>query len=150
MRVSPYIDNLAKTLAADGYKLIQKAYAEADYNKNRTQNLHDSYGSAVYYNKELYPNTKRYFSKLAVTSKYDPYQDIAVTGRKEIDDFFEEYTPSDPGMLLVIAVAIFYGEILEKGGGGLRKKYKVISMVGDDIRALAQEVGNAKVSIIQN
>lgn len=53
-------------------------------------------------------------------------------------------------MQLVVAVAIFYGGILELGGGNLRRKYKVISMIGDDIRALAQEVGKAKVSIIQN
>lgn len=150
MRVSPYIDNLAKSLADDGQRLIEKAYLQADYKKNKTQNLHDSYGSAVYYKGSLYPNSKRYFSKAATTSKFDPYQDQMVSGRKEISDFFDEYTPSNNGMQLVIAVAIFYGEILEKGSGILRRKYKVISMVGDDIRALAKEVGDAKVSIIQS
>ena len=57
-RVSPYIDDLAKKLAIKGRNLIEKAYLDADYNKNKTQNLHDSYGSAVFYNGELYPNSK--------------------------------------------------------------------------------------------
>lgn len=149
-RVSPYIDDLAKKLAIKGRNLIEKAYLEADYNKNKTQNLHDSYGSAVFYNGKLYPNSKMYFSKAATTSKYDPYQQEAITGRQAISEFFDDYKPKDKGMQLVVAVAIFYGGILELGGGNLRRKYKVISMIGDDIRALAQEVGKAKVSIIQN
>lgn len=149
-RSSPYIDRLAKQLAEDGKRLIEKAYAEADYNKFKSQNLHDSYGSAVFYNGSLYPNTKYFFSKSATTSKKDPYKNQMVTGREEISDFFDKYTPKDDGMQLVIAVAIFYGEILERGGGGIRRKYKVISMVGDDIRTLAKKVGDAKVSIMQN
>lgn len=148
-KASPYIDQLAKKLADDGRRLIERAYLQADYNKNRTQNLHDSYGSAVYYNNQLYPNTKRYFSKAATTSKYDPYANEAVTGRRAIDDFFNEYNPTTDGLELVVAVAIFYGEILERGGGNLRRKYKVISMIGDDIRELAQKVGDARVSTIQ-
>lgn len=149
-RGSPYIDRLAKQLAEDGKRLIEKAYSEADYNKFKTQNLHDSYGSAVFYNGSLYPNTKYFFTKSATTSKKDPYKNQQVTGREEISEFFDMYTPKDEGMQLVIAVAIFYGEILERGGGGIRRKYKVISMVGDDIRALAKEVEGAKIGIIQN
>ena len=45
--VSPYIDDLAKKLAIKGRNLIEKAYLEADYNKNKTQNLHDSYGLSL-------------------------------------------------------------------------------------------------------
>lgn len=146
----PYTDQMAKQLAEDGRKLIEKAYSQADFNKFQTQNLHDSYGSAVFYNGSLYPNTKYFFTKSATTSKKDPYKNQQVTGREEISDFFDKYIPDSKGMELVIAVAIFYGEILERGGGNLRRKYKVISMVGSDIRALAKEIGDAKVAIIQN
>ena len=43
------IRRLIDELAEDGRKAIQTAYENRDFT-NRTYNLHDSYGSAVYYN----------------------------------------------------------------------------------------------------
>lgn len=147
---NPYIHDLAMKLANDGANIIEKAFNEADFNKNKTQNLHDSYGSAVYYNGELYPKSTRYLTKLAAESKYDPYQQEAITGRRAIFEFFQDYTPSSDGMQLVIAVAIFYGSILEKGTGTLRRKYKVITQVGDDVMELATSIKGAKVQLMQD
>lgn len=147
---SGYLNNFAMKLASDGEKLIQKAYTMADYDKNKTQNLHDSYGSAVYYNRKLYPGTKRFFTKKATTSKYDPYEDEYITGRRAIENFFGTYRPATDDFQLVVAVAMFYGGIIEKGlqGGQIRRKYKVIMMIGDDIRELADKVGGARVETI--
>lgn len=141
-----YIDKTAMQLAEDGYKLIIKAYMEANYDKSKTQNLHDSYGSAVYYNRTLYPNTKRFFSQLATTSKFDPYQDQNITGRRAIEEFFGTYRPNDAGLQLVVVVAMFYGGILERN---LRKKYKVIFMIGDDVKKIASKIKGATVSKIE-
>lgn len=146
MAKNKYIDKLAIKLADDGYKLIVKAYLEANYDKSKTQNLHDSYGSAVYYNGTLYPNTKRFFSELSTTSKYDPYQTREMKGREAIEDFFEQYKAPSSGMQLVIAVAMFYGGILERG---LRNKYKVIFMIGDDVKRIADQIKGAVVDKIE-
>lgn len=148
---SGYLNNFATKLASDGEKLIQKAYTMADYDKNKTQNLHDSYGSAVYYNRKLYPGTKRFFTKKATTSKYDPYEDEYITGRRAIENFFATYRPATDDFQLVVAVAMFYGGIIEKGlqGGQISRKYKVIMMIGDDVRELADKIGGARVEAIQ-
>lgn len=146
-----YWDKFAMKLADDGERLIQKAYSMADYNKNKTQNLHDSYGSAVFFNRKLYPGTKRFFTKKATTSKYDPYEAEYITGRRAIENFFGTYRPATDDFQLVVAVAMFYGRILEKGlqGGQIARKYKVISMIGDDVRQLADKIGGARVETIQ-
>lgn len=148
---SRYIDDLAKKLANDGESIIRKAFQQANYDKGKTQNLHDSYGSVVYYDYKIYPNSKRFLSVLSTSSKYDPYTDQYITGRRAIEEFFGTYRPSDDGMQLVIVVAMFYGEIIEQGKqGGLGRKYKVIMHVGDDVMALANKIKGTRVQLIQN
>lgn len=148
---SRYADDLAKKLAKDGESIIKKAFEQANFDKGKTQNLHDSYGSAVYYNRKIYPNSKRFLSALATSSKYDPYDDQYITGRRAIQEFFGTYRPSTDDMQLVIAVAMFYGEIIEQGKqGGLGRKYKVIMHVGDDVIALANKIKGARVQLIQD
>ena len=146
---SKYIHNLAMKLAEDGQKLIEKAYLQASFNKDKTQNLHDSYGSAVFLNRKLYQGSKRYFSKVASVPRYNSYTESNEYGRDEINKFFDTYVPKDDGMQLVIAVAMFYGGILEAGKSPLRRKYQVISMVGDDIKALTSKIKGARVEVIQ-
>lgn len=136
-------------LANDGQKLIEKAFLQADFNKDKTQNLHDSYGSAVYYNGSLYPGTKRYFSKMATELKYNIYTSDWESGRTEIDKFLDTYKPATRSIQLVVAVAMFYAGILEKGDEPLRRKYKVIFMLGDDLKVLAQKIKGSKVMGIE-
>lgn len=142
------IKHLALKLADDGQKLIERAYVQADYNKDRTQNLHDSYGSAVFYKGKLYPGTKRYFSKDAKKPRFNSYTDSFEYGRDEINKFFDTYRPSDDSMQLVVVVAMFYGGILESGVG-LSRKYKVIFMIGDDLKALAAKIKGSSVMKIE-
>lgn len=146
-----YIRDMAMKLADSGEEIIKKAFQEADFDKNKTQNLHDSYGCAVFYDRKMYPNTMRFMSQLASSSKYDPYDDQYITGRRAIQEFLGQYRPSTDDMQLVIAVAMFYGEIIENGKqGGLGRKYKVIMHVGDDVLELANKISGAKVQLIQN
>lgn len=133
------IQTWIKQLSDAGYDLIRKAFLEADFDKNKTQNLRDSYGSAVYYDGRLVPGTKRFFVSKALEGKYNPYTHELETGRQEISSFLDEYKNLPGKLELVIAVAMFYGSILENGSGNLRHKYKVISSVADDIEKLASQ-----------
>lgn len=145
-----FINKLAMKLADDGQRLIESAYIQADYDKTKTQNLHDSYGSAVFYKRELYPGTKRFFTKMATTAKYDPYQHEYITGRRSVEEFLGTFRPQSNGMQLVVVVTMFYGGILEAGQDPLRHKYKVIFTVGDYLKELARKISdNVKILKIQ-
>ena len=150
MKVSSnYVHQLAMKLASDGDKLIHQAFEEADYSKNETQNLHDSYGSAVFYNGKIYPQTTRFLDRLA-TDKGVKVNGRYITGRQSIEEFFSKYNPPSKGMQLVVAVALFYGGILEGGESPLKRKYKVIFMIGDDISLLSSKIKGSKVKTIGN
>lgn len=136
---------IINALADKGQKLIQKAFNESDYSKDKTQNLHDSYGSAVFYNGKLVVGSERYFISKAVEGKYNSSTNKIEYGRDEIESFFQNYKAKSRGFELVIAVAMFYGEILESGSGNLRRKYKVISSVADDVEMLASKLNGARV-----
>lgn len=144
--VDKYIKAYASELANEGKKLIDKAYADANYDKNKTQNLHDSYGSCVFYNRKEVPNTRRYVGRKAVVGKKNPQGEL-ILGRAEIDNFFNTYKAHTDGFELVTAAAIFYAEILEKGKGTLRRKYRVISGLGSEMDALASKIGGKVIDI---
>lgn len=129
-------------LAQKGKELIEQAYYTRDFN-NRTYNLHDSYGSCVFYNGKEVPNTRRYVGRKATVGKKNPQGEL-ILGRAEIDNYFDSYKPTSKGFELVTAVAMFYGEILEKGLGHLKRKYKVISGMDSELQALAKEL-NARI-----
>ena len=89
-----YIKRYATELAYEGKKLIDKAFATADFNKNRTQNLHDSYGSCVFYNGKEVPNTRRYVGRKATVGKKNPQGEL-ILGRVEVDAYFDAYDLSE-------------------------------------------------------
>lgn len=140
------IDNYAKELAKEGKRLIDRAFATANFDKHKTQNLHDSYGSCVFYDGKEVPNTRRYVGRKAVVGKINPQGEL-ILGREEIDNYFDNYKPTGKGFELVTAVAIFYGEILEKGKGNLRRKYRVISGLNSGMAALAKQTGGRIIDI---
>lgn len=142
-----YLDQYAKYLADEGRKLIIKAYETANFDKNKTQNLHDSYGSAVYYNGKLIPSTKYLFTSRAVGGRYNTYSGEIEYGRQEINEFFDNYKPHTKGFELVTAAAMFYAEVLEKGTGKLRRKYRVISGIGSAMDELAAKTKGRVIDI---
>lgn len=144
--VDKYVRMYANELAAEGKNLIDKAFATAEFNKNRTQNLHDSYGSCVFYKRKEVPNTRRYVGRKAVVGKRNPQGEL-ILGRAEIDKFFDTYKPHTDGFELVTAAAIFYAEILEKGKGTLRRKYRVITGLGGEMDTLAAKLGGKVIDI---
>lgn len=128
--VGVLIKALISQLANDGEKAIREAYEGREFT-NRTYNLHDSYGSAVYYNSTLVKSSIRYVGA-EMAEEDDRY------GRNEVNDFFSNYRPKNrKGIDLVIVAAMFYADILEEGKGKLKRKYKVIAEGEDYMKNLA-------------
>ena len=127
-------------LADEGGKLILQAVNSRDYT-HRTMNLHDSYGSAVYLNGKLVEKSVMLLGSKATKAK--SYKGSKLKGSEEIMKYFQSYKPKSE-IELVVAAAMPYGVVLEKGGGGLRRKYKVISGINTEVDNLAKRL-NAKV-----
>ena len=128
--VGVLIKALISQLADDGEKAIREAYAGREFT-NRTYNLHDSYGSAVYYNGTLVKSSIRYVGA-EMAEEDERY------GRNEVNDFFANYRPKNrKGIDLVIVAAMFYADILEEGKGRLKRKYKVIAEGEDYMKNVA-------------
>ena len=124
------IKALISQLADDGEKAIREAYEGREFT-NRTYNLHDSYGSAVYYNGALVKSSIRYVGA-EMAEEDERY------GRNEVNDFFANYrTKNRKGIDLVIVAAMFYADILEEGKGRLKRKYKVIAEGEDYMKNVA-------------
>ena len=124
------IKALISQLADDGEKAIREAYEGREFT-NRTYNLHDSYGSAVYYNGNLVKGSISYVGA-EMAEEDERY------GRNEVNDFFSNYRPKNrKGIDLVIVAAMFYADILEEGKGRLKRKYKVIAEGEDYMKNVA-------------
>lgn len=140
-----YIKYYSKMLSEEGRKLVIRAFESASFDKNKTQNLHDSYGSAVYYNGTLLNDSKYVFTSRATQGRFNTYTGEMEYGRYEINDFFNNYKPHTKGFELVVVAAMFYGQILESGK--LRRKYKVISGINSDIGLLASKLKGSVIDI---
>lgn len=160
------INKLIDELAEEGFAAINIAYRHRDFT-NRTYNLYDSYGSAVYYNGKLIKRSIRYVGeeknnndtgyfmgtnwrwrhqKSLPDFRGDRYwkdDPIRMTGRTEVMDFFSEYTPPKKGLQLVVVAAMWYANILEEGGGNLKRKYRVISGARTIMDELAETCGGS-------
>ena len=135
------IDKFVDMLADEGGKLILQAVNSRDYT-HRTYNLHDSYGSAVYLNGKLVEKSVMLLGSKATKAK--SYKGSKLKGSEEIMKYFQSYKPKSE-IELVVAAAMPYGVVLEKGGGGIRRKYKVISGINTEVDNLAKRL-NAKVN----
>lgn len=135
------IDKFVDMLADEGGKLILQAVNSRDYT-HRTYNLHDSYGSAVYLNGALVEKSVMLLGSKATKAK--SYKGSKLKGSEEIMKYFQSYKPKSE-IELVVAAAMPYGVVLEKGGGGLKHKYKVISGINTEVGNLAARL-NAKVN----
>lgn len=150
-KTSYFVNQLIQDLTIEGEKAMIEAYNKRDFT-NRTYNLYDSYGSAVYLNGRLLKYTIRYLGSekgkpinaLKKTGNdwiWDKPRsmpdwrgerrltgdEIDMRGRDEIMEFFQKYKPNNKGIELVVVAAMFYASYLEKGLGKAKTKYKVIS-----------------------
>jgi hypothetical protein len=116
---------LVEALTTVGWQVAMEAYRRKTYT-NRTFNLHDSYGSAVYVDGVLQPDTKKYVNRSRSNRRNthghaDSDNRYAKTGglsgRQALDDFFRTVEVSKKNKItLVVAAAMWYGEIVESKG----------------------------------
>lgn len=130
-----YLQAMIKEFTDYGEVVLNYAYETRDF-KNRTFNLRDSYASAVFYNGQMVNGTMRTLgTPMATEGK--KFKGRILHGRNEASDYLRNrYKPTSMGLSLVVVAAMPYGEILEKGGGNLRYKYKVISGANSLLRSL--------------
>lgn len=122
------INKIVDYLAEQGKKVIHDA-VQTKTTKARTQNQNDAYGWAVYYNGEEMKRGYLTETQQAQTERHGwKSQGIEPGyGRKDVDEFFTDYEPKTDGFQLVVVNAVFYTAILERGGGGVSRKYRVIT-----------------------
>lgn len=123
-------------LAMIGEKAIQEAYQSRGFT-NRTYNLKDSYGSAVYYNGALLDTTIRYIGPPEAKTKRH-----GKSGREEVNKFFRDYSPLSEGFEIVVVATMPYAGELELGGGRLKRKYHVMVGARDLLERVAAKYGS--------
>lgn len=133
---SAVIDKLIQELSRDGQKAIQAAYHTAEFD-SKSGNLFDSFGCAVYYNGILQQNTISTLEPTAVTPR--EWYGEPMYGRDRIIEYLTNYRPRSKGLTLIVAAAMPYYEILEKGQGYLTRKYKVITGANAIMREIAKK-----------
>lgn len=138
---------LIEQLCADGERIMRECLSEVDYT-HRTHNLEASYGWAVCRRGKIirtgYPSTfpteaKNWYGEMM-------YGGDALAGA--IDEYEGKYKPLTKTFELVIIAAMPYAEVLENASSGQHRKYKVISMAADKLRALQAKYGGASVRAV--
>ena len=125
-------------LIEKGVQIMEKAYETRGF-ENRTGNLHDSYGCAVYNNGMYVNQSVRTLTPIAVKTK--KVRGRYVKGHNEVERYLKHiYRPRAKGLSLVVVAAMPYGEILEHGWGNLQKKYRVIAGINSDMASLSREL----------
>lgn len=110
---------VVETLTTIGWQVALEAYRRKTYT-NRTYNLHDSYGSAVFVNGVLVPDSIKYVER-AMSKKRDTHGHAvtgAKTGREALQRFFKQpwIVRKKDHVTLVVAAAMWYGDIVESKG----------------------------------
>lgn len=139
-------------LAGKGKKIIEDAYLTKD-TRDRTYNLVDAYGFAVFCDRkkvkygyagaEMSEKVHKGWAKRGIP---------AGTGRKYIDDFFDDYQSTiGKDIELVCVNAAYYASILEAGkqGGVSPVHYHIISQMRDEFDNLQNGIQGSTVSIIK-
>ena len=125
-------------LIKKGIEIMETAYATRGF-ENRTFNLHDSYGCAVYKDGVYVNGSIQTLHPQAVKTK--KVRGRQVKGHNEVERYLKNhYKPRAKGLTLVVMTAMPYGEILERGGGNLKRKYQVIAGANHEMRKLANEL----------
>lgn len=136
-------DNIIAMLAREGDKIVTEANRTKEA-QNRTGNMADAFGYAVYYNGK---QVRKGYANDAATSStvhkgWAKHGIPSDTGRGYIDSFFESYIAPERGFHLVCVNAAYYSRILEEGAQArprrqIATKYRIISQMTDEMDALA-------------
>lgn len=110
--------DLTQAFTTLGYKAAMDAYRSKTYT-NRTFNLHDSYGSAVYLNGKLVEDSIRYVNRSRSTraDRHGRNQG-GRTGREALKNFFKNawVVRKRDNFTILVAAAMWYAKIVESKG----------------------------------
>ena len=131
-----------KVLATVGWKAAYSAYKAKTF-KNRTFNLHDSYGSAVYVNGTLIEDSIKYANRSRSKKRSTRNTHLGATGREALDRYFRRnhFGGKNTEIVLVVVAAMWYADILQKKG------YMVIKGVA--YQTIAKEIDNAMLPVFK-
>ncbi len=133
-----------KEVEKETKRILQECVNERDYDHD-TMNLYDSYGYGIYLRGHLY--SKGFLSANPQAEKGKKWYGQILLGREEITKFLEsEYQPV--GFIdIAVAAAMPYAKVLEAGGGGVKRKYKVISMSFEKLDKIASAYKGSVIAI---
>lgn len=122
--------------------LVNRAYETSDF-ESKSGNLVDSYGAALYYDKQLVNNGIAYLEPKATANK--EWYGSMISGHNEMIRYFRDYKPKKNGITVVLIAAMPYAEVLERGGAKdgsftLERKYKVITGANSLMQELADRI----------
>lgn len=139
-----YVDRMVDYLSRRAAEIIERAM-QTKTTAIETGNQIDAYGYAIWYKDSLEkkgigdPEHGRY-----AEDPHKGYGDIPEAfGSEWADMFISEFPSKHPlpknAFCLVVFNAAFYSRILEEGGGGVKKRYQIISQVIGDLDSLGKE-----------
>lgn len=139
-----YVDRMVDYLSQRAAEIIERAM-QTKTTAIETGNQIDAYGYAIWYKGSLEkkgigdPEHGRY-----AEGPHKGYGDIPEAfGSEWADMFISEFPSKHPlpknAFCLVVFNAAFYSRILEEGGGGVKKRYQIISQVIGDLDSLGKE-----------
>lgn len=139
-----YVDRMVDYLSRRAAEIIERAM-QTKTTAIETGNQIDAYGYAIWYKGSLekkgigHPEHGRY-----AEGPHKGYGDIPEAfGSEWADMFISEFPSKHPlpknAFCLVVFNAAFYSRILEEGGGGVKKRYQIISQVIGDLDSLGKE-----------
>lgn len=136
--VNKYIQFIIVELEKDAKRILQECVDERTYT-HRTMNLYDSYGYGIYLKGTLVKTGFLSASPSAKSGKR--IKGTIVKGRDEIIQYLNhDYAPREFIDLAVVAT-MPYARTLEEGSGGLKNKYRVISMSLAKLQSIASKYG---------
>lgn len=142
--MTPYLTGLIDYMEAEAERIIQECVDEREYT-HRTMNLKDSYGYGIYLKNRLVRMGFLTKAKEAET----PKSEFGGFGRDVVTEFLKSKYKPNPGIDMVIVAAMPYAYDLENATGGVRHKYRVISMSYDKLKNLSAKM-NIKGTKVYN
>lgn len=135
---------LVDRLVNIGIEAMKQAFESADFKKDKTQNLHDSYGCAVYHNGLLVKNTIHTLTEQPRATQPRRLNGEDVYGREHVEDYLRSYKPRSRGFQLVVIASMPYAGILEAGKSPLHRRYRVISGIKEAMLDKAKNLGGTR------
>lgn len=131
---------LVEALTTIGYRVALSAYRQKTYT-NRTYNLHDSYGSAVFVDGKLVHDSIKFIERAYSKGVRRHHHNIVnkkgqeLDGRASLKRFFEQpwLVRKKDHVTLVVAAAMWYADIVESKGYVVLDKSFVKSEVSRQI-----------------